>query len=401
MKNENSLDVYIVAGEKDLHLLRHLLMSYELFFNSKGKIYLWIWKKHEYLMRNIELPKNLALLFKDDVAELVEDDFRNQMYLKLIAHQFVESDWLWMVDADFLITAPLCKNDFFSEDKPYWSYCDWHKVPEKIWRQGSEKFIGHNIPQQFFDQSQFVFSKKVLENLSNNYDLKKFLNEKYLASEFLVYGFYSYENFNEIYQWVDSSIHNGPFVTYKVNQRPPSYCELDENIQLRKIPPAKICIFWSHWEKAEKKMIEFLIDAQLQVFGEVKCKPDDSKLFRYWDTKNIDDGSFDGLDGVHLDGWLMQEAWCCLETDHRSILCLELLVPNPPDGRHPLHLDIEINSYHKKVKLEPGLKPLTLNLEKNFENKIILRFEGGFLEPNGSRTLYAKLESFRLTSGNN
>ena len=58
MKNEEPLDIYMAAGEKDLRLLRHFLMSYELFFNSKGKIYLWIWQKHEYLLRSMKLPKN-------------------------------------------------------------------------------------------------------------------------------------------------------------------------------------------------------------------------------------------------------------------------------------------------------------------------------------------------------
>lgn len=400
MSNEDSFDIYMIAGEKDLRLLRHFLTSYELFFNSKGKIYLWIWREHEYLLRSRQLPKNLVLLFKDDVPELVEDDFRNQMYLKLTAHKYVESDWFWMPDADFLITSSLCKDDFFSGEKPYWFYCDWRKVPEKKWRQGSEKFIGHKIPQQFLDQPQYVLSKKVLENLSNNYDLRKILTEDYLAADQVIYGFYAYKNFNTLYQWVDSNTDKGQSLSYKVNQRPPSYCELDENVKFSELPSAKYHVFWSHWEKAEKKMIEFLIDAQLQAFGEVRSKPDDTQLFRHWKTEQIDAGSFDKLDGVHLDGWLMQEAWCCLQTDHRSTLCLEMLVPNPPDSQPPLNLVIEINSHHKRVKLEPGSHSLTLDLKENFENQITLKFDGGFLEPNGNRTLYAKLENFRLGNDN-
>jgi hypothetical protein len=401
MKNENSLDIYMVASEKDLRLLRHFLMSYELFFHSKGKIYLWIWKKHEYLLRRMQLPKNLVLLFKDDIPELVEDDFRNQMYLKLIAHQYVENDWVWMPDADFLITSPLCKDDFFSAEKPNWFYCDWREIPEKTWRVGSEKFLNLEIPLLFLDQPQYVLNKKVLTNLSENYDLSKILNEIYLPAEQVIYGFYAYKNFNALYHWVDSSTGIGQGISYKVNQKPPSYCELDENIKFSDLPSAKYHVFWSHWEKAEEKMIDFLIDAQLQSFGEIKSKPDDTQLFRYWKTGQIDAVNFDGLDGIHLDGWFMQKAWCCLQTDHRSTLCLELLTPNPPDSQPPLQMNIAINSHHKKVKLEPGSQILTLDLKKNCENEIILRFEGGFLEPNGNRTLYTKLESFRLASGDN
>ena len=55
MKNQESLDIYMVVGEKDLRLLRHFLISYELFFHSKGKIYLWIWREDEYLLQNFKL----------------------------------------------------------------------------------------------------------------------------------------------------------------------------------------------------------------------------------------------------------------------------------------------------------------------------------------------------------
>ena len=173
MKNQGSLDIYMVVGEKDKRLLRHFLISYELFFHSKGNFYLWIWREHEYLLRSFKLPKNLVLLFKDDVSELVEDDFRNQMYLKLMAHKYLESDWLWIPDADFLITSPLYKKDFFCDEKPYWYFCDWYEVAEKTWRHGSEKLLGCNIPHQFMDQPQYILNKKVLKNLSKSYDLSK------------------------------------------------------------------------------------------------------------------------------------------------------------------------------------------------------------------------------------
>ena len=397
MKNEEPLDIYMAAGEKDLRLLRHFLMSYELFFNSKGKIYLWIWQKHEYLLRSMKLPKNLILLFKDDISELVEDDFRNVMYLKLTAHKYLESDWAWIPDPDFLITSPLYKKDFFSGEKPYWFYCDWHEVAEKTWRAGSEKLLGYNIPSQFMDQSQYIFSKKVLQGLSKDYELSNILTKKYRASDQVIYGYYAYKKFPKLYQWIDSSTNEGNQICYKVNQKPPSYCELDEKVKLQQLPPAKYYVFWSHWEKAEKKMVEFLNDAQLKALGKIKIKPDDKRLYRYWRPEQIDAGIYDGLDGVHLDSWLMQEVWCYLPTDHRNILQLDIMVPNQNLEMHkPLRLNTEINANQTTMELKPGLITLTLNLKTNCNNQITLWFDGGFLEPEGNRTLYAKLEGFRL-----
>jgi len=399
MRNQEYLDIYMIAGGKDQRLLRHFLMSCELFFQPKGKIYLWIWREHEYLLKNFQLPKNLILFFKDDVPELVEDDFRNQMYLKLTAHKYLESDWFWMPDADFLITSPLYKKDFFSGEKPYWFYCDWHEAAEKTWRSGSEKFLGYNIPSQFLDEPQYIISQKVLKSLSKDYDLCNILSQKHLASEYTIYGYYAYKNFPKLYQWVDSSTNQGKRVCYKVNQKPPSYCELDEKVKLQQLPPAKCYVFWSHWEKAEKKMVEFLNDAQLKNLGKIKIKPDETRLFRYWRPKQIDAGSFDGLDGIHLDGWLMQEVWCCLPADHRNILQLDIMVPNQnSEIRQPLRLNIVTNANQTTMELKPGLITLTLNLKTNCNNKFSLWFDGGFLEPKGNRILYAKLESFRLTN---
>src|ERR1700722_5556265 len=97
----SSLDVFIVACARDLKLLRHFLLSYRLFFKGDGKIHLLIWKNDKALLDQINVPKNLIVHWKDDVPELVEDDFRNQMYLKMISDRYVDSEWYWVADADY------------------------------------------------------------------------------------------------------------------------------------------------------------------------------------------------------------------------------------------------------------------------------------------------------------
>lgn len=391
------MDVYMVCGDKDIRLLRHFLSSYNLFFKSAGKLYLWVWKKHEYLLRDITLPKNLILLFKDDVPELVANDFKNQMYLKLIAHRYVETDWFWIADTDYLIVSPLCKADFFYGEKPYWFYCDWHDIPEKTWRSGSESFLGKNIPLQIMDQQQYVHNKKVSYEFSKCYNPTNILQEGYLAAEQVVYGAYAYEYFHNLYHWVDSNKFNGPVVSYKVNQRPPSYCELDDKVKLSDLPAAKYHVFWSHWEKAEEKMIEFLADAQRQVFGEVIAKPEDTRLFRYWPLTEIDQGCLNGIDGLYSDGWLMRDVWFRIPTNHRSILFMEFIVPGQPSGNSSLlRLFIDINGCQQINDLSPGTQTLMMHLDKHSENRISFKFEGGFAEPHGARTLFAKIGASRL-----
>lgn len=394
---DDSMDVYIICDDKDIRLFRHFLTSYNLFFKSPGKIYLWIWKKHEYLLHDIVFPKNLILLFKDDVPELVDDDFKNQMYLKLIAYRYVETDWFWEPDADYLIVSPLCKADFFHGEKPYWFYCDWKDVAARTYRSGSESFLRRNIPLQFLDQAQFIHNKKLSSEFAKSFNLKNIFQDGELAADQVIYGAYAYENFHDLYYWIDYAKYDGPIVSYKVNQRPPSYCELNEDVKLSDLPAAKYHVFWSHWEKAEEKMIEFLHDAQQQVFGKVITVPDDTRLFRYWPVTEIDHGCLNGIDGLYNDGWLMRDVWFCIPADHRSILSMEFIVPSPPSGNSlQLRMIININGQQQIEELNPGAQTLMLQLDPSVENRISFRFEGGFAEPHGSRTLFAQIGAYRL-----
>ena len=393
----DQMDAYMVCGDKDIRLLRHFLTSYDLFFESKGKIYLWVWRHHEYLLQDIALPENLILLFKDDVPELIDDDYKNQMYLKLIAHRYVETEWYWLPDTDYVIVSPLCKADFFKGDKPYWFYCNWHDVSEEMFRKGSEAFLGEPIGSQFLAELQFVHNKKISSEFSAKHDPKNILTKKYLAAEQVVYGAFAYKKFPNMYEWADEAIYDGPVVSYKVNQQPPSYCVLDDEVKLRDLPEAKYHVFWSHWEKAEEKMIEFLMDAQLRAFGKIKIQPNGTKLFRYWDPEEIDRGSLGGIDGIYSDGWLMSEVWFCIPADDRSVLSLELVVPNSPSGNDaPLYLSIKSNGKHQTVLLDKGLQVVKVKLDNHAENRVTFAFEGGFPEPGGERILFSQLREIQL-----
>ena len=399
MHDSDRMDLYMVCDDKDIRLLRHFLVSYDLFFKSPGKIYLWIWRKHEYLLRGLPLPGNLILLFKDDVTGLTDNDFKNQMYLKLIAYEFVETEYFWEADADYLIVSSLSKADFFHGDKPIWFYRDWEDIAENTFRAGSEALLGRSIPLQLLDEAQFVHTKEVSHEFSKHIDLIKILQDGPLAADQVVYGAYAYENFPDAYHWVDGVKSNGSAISYKVNQRPPSYCELNDAVKLADLHPAKYHVFWSHWEKAEEKMIEFLFDAQLRAFGKVLVEPEKTKLFRYWPLTAIDRGSLSGVDGLYSDGWLMRDVWFCIPADHRSILSMEFVVPGSSSGSpSPLSLAININEKQQTVRLHPGSQTVKLHLDKHAENRVTFRFEGGFAEPNGNRTLFSQLGATRLES---
>lgn len=393
----DAFDLLIVACDRDIKLLRHFFLSYQLFFRSPGKIHLLIWSEDQALLDRIDCPQNLVVHYKDEIPDLIDDDFRNQMYLKLIADQYVETEWFWVVDADYLICAPLEFRDFCSDGKPNWFYRPWIELPEKSWRYGTQSFLGYDIPYLFMDAAQYILNRTILREFRKNVDAKKIFSSVLAPSEFIAYGAFAFKCHFQRYSWKDLSMDGSDCIAYKVNQRLPSYCELNDEVKLSDLPAAKYHVFWSHWEKAEEKMIQFLLDAQQQVFGKMIVKPDDTRLFRYWPLTEIDHGCLNGIDGVYNDGWLMRDVWFCIPTDHRSNLFMEFMVPSPPSGKSSqLRLIVNINGQQQIKELNPGLQTLMLQLDQHSKNRISFRFEGGFLEPHGARTLFAQIGACRL-----
>ena len=270
------LDIFVVAYAKDIKLLRHFLLSYELFFKSDGKIHLFVSKRERMLLNEIRQPRNLIVHWKEDVPGLAADDGRNQMYLKLISDQFVETEWYWVVDADYVICAPLSASEFFSPDKPNWFYRRWLPINERALRRGSEELLGERIPYSFMEEHQFLLNRNILSDLRKRCDVKRILRWDPIPSEFIVYGSFAYHYRNQDYCWIN--IDESAVAPIAAAQRPPECQPLDPNINLAYVQNRKYMAFWSHWEMAEEKMREFLTAAQMKWFGKVVEVPSETSL---------------------------------------------------------------------------------------------------------------------------
>src|SRR2546425_5035650 len=96
-----SVDIVVVTRARDAHLLRYFLASYECFWEGHGQLILFTRRSDSYLWESIRLPTTTRLVYREDFPELGSDDFRNQLYLKLVAHQFVETEYYIIMDSDF------------------------------------------------------------------------------------------------------------------------------------------------------------------------------------------------------------------------------------------------------------------------------------------------------------
>jgi glycosyltransferase involved in cell wall biosynthesis len=388
MITTQALDVFIVCCDRDIKLLRHFFLSYRLFFKIPGDIHLFIWKKDQGLLDQIESPANLYIHYKDEVQCLIEDDFRNQMYLKLIANNYVKSEWFWVVDADFLICRPIEYADFFKFDKPIWYYRTWLDVPERSWRVATEYFLGANIPYLFMDEPLYVLNSRVLSELQKDLDLTGIFRQSNAPSEFIIYGAYAHSKFNEYYNWINVE-ESDSLLVRNINQVPPTYVKLDESVSFANFADdqgVKVFVFWSHWDIAENKIVEFLVDAQINHFGCIETQPAKDDLHIPVDLELLLSRGLFAVDGCYADGWVKRNIKFSVDADVCGIIFFVFKSDN--------HYSLTLKYSELIITSTASGQDLTVCVPLRAGNRRIISFDfdSKFREESG-RSLFAKIKS--------
>jgi hypothetical protein len=223
------------------------------------------------------------------------------------------------------------------------------------------------------------------------------LRDEPMPADCLIYGAFAYENHRETYDWIDM---DGPqkdlALCYKVNQRPPTYCELDERVSLSSLPPKNYYIFWSYWDLAETKMKQFLKDAARRHAPPLELIVDDSPLYLNVEFSRLTAGNFEDIDGVYADAWVHQTMRFGLYNKEFESIYVGLEVPTIPDVTTGLTVIAKCNDRVFPIALVPGLNALCIPLYLAAENRISFQFSAGMAEPGGQRKLFARLMTIRF-----
>jgi hypothetical protein len=389
------VDIVIVTRATDAHLLRFLLASYECFWEGGNRLVLFTRRSDDYLWEDIRLPAGTRLVYQEDFPDLGADDPRDQLYLKLIAHQFVETEYFFLMDSDYLFVAPCPKDAFFCHDKPIWFRRPWDDVTLR-WREGSEAFVGASIDHLYMSEPQFVFSKNIAAELCRRYDLRRILKMDGV-SEYVVYGWFARQFFADSYHWVDLPEGDTVPVGWWVNQIPPSYCELDPKVSLDDFPNARYVVFWSHWDLADAKMTEFLVEARRRYPGRPLHLPDMSLIYPLIQLPASTQALYYNIPGLYSDGWVKDDVWFSVGGGAAiSRMRIEFNIPQGPlTGTWQLGCGPQ-----KEFRLDAGLAELTIPLDtESARHSILLRFDsiesGGETDSTGRR-LRARLLSVSL-----
>ncbi len=375
------MDIVVCSHLKDFQLLNLFFQSYDLYYHDKAQLILFIWRWEQTYLDQLHQPIGLRVIYKDDVPELNSgDDFRNQLYLKLIAYRYAQSEYFLVCDSDFLFCAPTYAKDFFDKDnKPYWFIQNWVKE-YNVWREGTEAILKHDIAYEFMAMSQYLLKKSILASLDNDCQLQQLLIQPN-ASEFVLYGAYVYYHptFHDVYHWQFRGDYRVLPITHNVNQIAHGYLELDQTTKFEDFKLFKLLAFWSHWNLAAIKMAEFFEASQLMHFGKIKKISFTEKNLNFGLMKKTISHWQAFITGVDADGWVQHHIQLLIADPDIKNLTLHCEVPGHINGTYnPIIIKIDAKIYI----LEPGLQTLNIDLfETTYPQPLNLNISGGFVAP--------------------
>lgn len=382
-----TMDCVVVTHGPDVKLLRHCLASWELYYQTKGKLLIIIPRADASLLEQAEIPHGATILFAEDIvgAARPTDAFVVQQYIKLAAYRYVSSEYYFLIDSDFLFIRPTSDEHFFHRGRPVWFCYPWEGHGAALrWKADSERFLGFAIDKLFSGtHQQYVLKKEIATDLASRYGLERLWGLQ-SPNEWLVYGAFAHRVYPEAYEFVVDTARITP-ISINVNQIPPDYCHLDPTCSYEEYSRFHFVVFWSHWDLAEAKMIEFFERSQIKNLGSVVREPDRRRLFPTMAPEDLSKNSCRRAIGVYADGWVTDRVSFRLKTGRKTNhVQFDLLVPEcPTDVGWSLSGEASLGSFVKQqaFSLKPGLNSLQYAIPESLsgdEIQVDIRFGQGF-----------------------
>jgi hypothetical protein len=375
-----------------LPLLDIMLKSFGRFSQIEGKLFLFYDERDERSIMRLTLPSRTVLIKKQEIAGLGENDYRNQMIIKLSLDQFSREPYIWVLDSDFLLTSQIRREHFFHDQRPVWVHRPWDNAAALKWKAPTENFLGLELPYQFMERPQYVLSTYMLRLFRSHIDVELIHKMEDPPSEYMAYAGFCYKFFNDQYFW-SSAVDDHSGLSYSVNQRPPSYMVLDPNSSLDDAGDSRYCVFWSHWDLAEAKMREFLNAAYRRAL-QLELHDLENNFAPSVNVSELESDGFRSLGTQYSDGWLKSSTKFSLLVQSDSTLYLTLEVLDFPGPK--VLCAITTNLAAVVYPLVAGTNKIAVTLTSHQENVIEIRLTGGIAEPHGVRVLAAKMIAIRI-----
>lgn len=154
--------IVYISRKKDLNWLVHSLQL--LFKNLKGDFQVVV-RLDEDCRQTVTTEWNLPVRYVF-LQRPWPDGYTHKMYQVLIADDYVDGDTdvIWFLDSDHMLTRPAHVNDFFEDGKPLLHYKEFHDLPEEYarvaqakWREPTERALGVAWDRDYMVAPPFAF----------------------------------------------------------------------------------------------------------------------------------------------------------------------------------------------------------------------------------------------------
>lgn len=304
------MDIFIPLHRDDLPLLRLCVESIETYYSDLSKIFV-AYDADLNAEAIASISKRIIPVPIDTViGRPCRLGHMAQMLAKLTAHHLVDTEAFLCFDADHLVVNKFADSDLKKNDSFIWYYSDWTAYTE-IWREGSTRFLDHEIPFNFMAMPPYILTRSDLDAFWSKYSPDTFLaNVNPQVSEFVSYGAFMFRNKSKHYEF-EKVEKNVSSLTRMLSQYTDQFV-LDSAVRFADFPDVKFCSFWSHWNLSLCTMQDFLTDSVRRNFNADRDLARDVHDYPEALAFPLDGRTYAEFSGIHNDGWVSSLSWARL-----------------------------------------------------------------------------------------
>ena len=165
----SSLDVVIVTCKQDLNLLRLCITSLIEHVSGIGNVYVVAPSsiKKDFIFK---VYSEIKYIDKQSFNLYGMNEYQEQILIKLLMADHIESNNYWVIDSDFLFLKRMDVAELFKEGKPKAFYDELNEV-NMYWAKLSETIMAEEVNYNFMSVPVYILQRDLVKILIEKYKL--------------------------------------------------------------------------------------------------------------------------------------------------------------------------------------------------------------------------------------
>lgn len=160
-----SVGIYLKTYEGDFKWLPYLFRSIDKFVTGFDRMVITVDNPTELnLLKFIEMPKTIKVDFACVNRPKDFHGYVYQQYCKLLAFDYLHTNYIMYIDSDCVFKRPINPNDLFVDGKPIIYKTPYERI-DSPWKQITEDAIGFPVEWEYMRRHPFTYHRSTLVEL--------------------------------------------------------------------------------------------------------------------------------------------------------------------------------------------------------------------------------------------